>query len=186
MISLAADAHRMVSRFAPLTPRDLSARADFLALFDEDGDAPVLRASGPDHLTASCVVFDPTLSRTLLVFHRKGSFWVQPGGHIEASDASIAAAAVRELREETGIAASVPADSSAYDLDHHQLSSRFGRCASHFDIAIAAIADDGLALTVSAESDEVRWWPVDGLPPDIPRELDARIDGLRERLRADR
>ncbi|MFP3813739.1 hypothetical protein, partial [Bacillus sp. SIMBA_005] len=38
---------------------------------------------------ASCVVFDETLTQTLLVFHGKGQFWVQPGGHAEDGDASI-------------------------------------------------------------------------------------------------
>lgn len=37
------------------------------------------------------------------------------------------------------------------DLDHHGLSSRFGRCASHLDIGIAVIVDPDAALTVSDE-----------------------------------
>lgn len=76
---LSADVHRLVADSVPLSERDRSAQADFLTYFaDETG--PVRRESGPDHATASCVVFDKGLTQTLLVFHGKGRFWAQPGG----------------------------------------------------------------------------------------------------------
>src|SRR5262249_53671755 len=42
--------------------------------------------------------------RTLLVHHRKSGNWFQPGGHFEPGDRSAAEAALREAREETGLA----------------------------------------------------------------------------------
>lgn len=182
---LAADVHRLVADFAPLSARDRAAQEDFASFFPDESGA-VWRDSGPDHATASCVVFDETLTQTLLVFHGKGRFWVQPGGHAEEGDASVVAAALRELREETGIDAAPPVGALAYDLDHHGLSTRFGRCASHYDIGIAVIVDPELALTVSDESEDVRWWPVDALPVEVPAQLKPRLAGLLERLRAQR
>lgn len=182
---LSADVYRLVACFVPRSERDRSAQADFLSYFSDEA-GPVRRESGPDHATASCVVFDETLTQTLLVFHSKGRFWVQPGGHAEHGDDSIVAAALRELREETGIDASAPAAPLAYDLDHHGLSSRFGRCASHLDIGIAVIVDPQVALTVSEESEDVRWWRIDELPAEVPPQLVPRLTGLLERLRADR
>lgn len=179
---LTADAHRLVSAFAPRSERDHAAHADF-SLFFRETQGPVHRGSGPDHLTASCVVFDASLQHTLLVFHRKGQFWVQPGGHVEDGDESVVSAALRELREETGIVTEPPPAPLAYDLDHHGLSARFGACASHLDIGIAVVVDRDAALTVSDESEDLRWWPVDALPAEIPPQLEPRLDGLLAQLR---
>ncbi|MFJ2506237.1 NUDIX hydrolase [Microbacterium sp. NPDC087592] len=180
--NLTADAHRLVSTFVPRSERDRRAHADFASFFGE-ARGPVHRGSGPDHLTASCVVFDAALQHTLLVFHRKGQFWVQPGGHVEGGDDSVVSAALRELREETGIVTDPPAAPLAYDLDHHALSSRFGVCASHLDIGIAVVVDRDAVLTVSDESEDLRWWPVDALPTEIPPQLEPRLDGLLAQLR---
>lgn len=181
-MTLAADVRRLVSAFAPRSPRDDAARADFATHFPDDF-GPVRCDDGPSHATASAFVFDPTLARTLLVFHRKGRFWVQPGGHLEDDDASIADAALRELREETGVTASV-SNPFLYDLDHHALSSAFGRCASHLDIGVAVIVPTAAALTVSEESEDVRWWPIDGLPADVPGGFERRVRALLDVLRA--
>lgn len=180
--NLEADAHRLVATFVPRSARDRDAQADFASFFSADG-GPVHRGSGPDHLTASCIVFDASLQHTLLVFHRKGQFWVQPGGHVEDEDASVVTGALRELGEETGIVVEPMIAPLAYDLDHHALSSRFGACASHLDIGIAVVVDREAALTVSDESEDVRWWPVDALPAEVPPQLVPRLEGLLAQLR---
>lgn len=179
--NLEADAHRLVATFVPRSARDRAAQADFASFFTADG-GPVHRGAGPDHLTASCVVFDATLRHTLLVFHRKGQFWVQPGGHVEDGDDSVVAGALRELREETGIVVGSSDVAPAYDLDHHGLSSSFGACSSHLDIGIAVVVDKNSALTVSEESEDVRWWPVGALPAEVPPQLLPRLHGLLAQL----
>ncbi len=59
------------------------------------------RRTWPGHVTASGIV----LSRdtVLLVFHPYLKRWLQPGGHVESSEAPLDAA-IREVQEETGIA----------------------------------------------------------------------------------
>ncbi len=181
-MSLGADVRRLVAAYAPRSERERAEKADFLAFFADD-HGPVAREDGPDHATASALVFDPSLTRTLLVFHGKGRFWVQPGGHLEPGDASIADAALREMREETGVAGTV-SESFAYDLDHHALSAAFGRCASHLDIGVAVVVEPGSPLLVSAESEDVRWWPIDALPAELPDGFAGRVERLRARLRS--
>jgi len=55
------------------------------------------------HYTASAVVLDDA-GRMLLVHHNKIGQWLYPGGHIDP-DEDPAQAALREVREETGIQA---------------------------------------------------------------------------------
>jgi 8-oxo-dGTP pyrophosphatase MutT (NUDIX family) len=178
---LGADVRRLVLGAASATDGERDALADFTSFFSDD-HGPVSRDDGPHHATASALVFDPSLTRTLLVFHAKGRFWVQPGGHLEPDDASIAAAALRELREETGVDVPTLVEPLVYDLDHHALSSAFGRCASHLDIGVAVIVGDDLDLVVSAESEDVRWWPIDALPAQVPDGFSGRVRRMRDRL----
>jgi 8-oxo-dGTP pyrophosphatase MutT (NUDIX family) len=138
------------------------------------------RHGPPAHLTVSCFVLDPAARHALLTLHRKGGFWVQFGGHCEDGDTDLAAAALREAREESGVAelTLLPAP---VDLDRHRLPPQFGRCREHLDVAFAATAPAGAVPQVSDESDDVAWWRLDGLPagvvPDLPPRL-ARVAGL--------
>ncbi|MCI1019369.1 NUDIX domain-containing protein [Microbacterium sp. C5A9] len=182
MTALGADMRELVAGYSPRSPRDRLTRADF-ALFFTDDEGPVARGDGPSHATASAFVFDPSLTQIALVFHGKGRFWVQPGGHLE-DDASIVAAALRELEEETGIAAGLPSAPLVYDLDHHALSAAFGRCASHLDVGVALVVPANSPLTLSDESGDVRWWPVDALPHDVPEGFEMRVRAILERLNA--
>ncbi len=179
--ALGADVRRLVVAAASSTDHDRDAAADFATFFADD-HGPVSRDDGPSHATASALVFDRSLTRTLLVFHAKGQFWVQPGGHLEPDDTSIADAALRELREETGVDVSEVTEPLVHDLDHHALSSAFGRCASHLDIGIGVVISDDADLIVSDESEDVRWWAIDALPAQVPVGFAGRVRRLRDRL----
>ena len=126
------------------------------------------KADGPDHLTASALVLDASRTSVLLVLHKKVGLWMQPGGHLEPGDATLASAALREAVEETGVADLRLATDVPLDLDRH--AAPCGR-RYHLDVRFLVLAVDGAATTVSDESDDVRWFPVDALPPDAVPDL---------------
>ena len=97
---------------------------------------PFERDNPEGHVTGSAVVARPDGSAFLLVLHRKLGRWLQPGGHTEESDASVFDTALREAREETGLAAfEVPLEDAILDVDVHPIPAR-GRDAAHlhFDV----------------------------------------------------
>ncbi|GAA1886488.1 NUDIX hydrolase [Lapillicoccus jejuensis] len=183
---LHADAVRVLTAWEPPAaargPQELL-RRDFLDHLARHPDG-VAKAGPPAHLTASCVVLDADLAHVLLTHHRKARQWYQLGGHVEPLDRSLRAAAEREAREEGGIEG-LRVTLAPVQLDRHRLVGAFGRCAEHLDVRYAAVAPAGARPVVSAESHDVRWWPVDDLPPGTAAELRAPVDLARAALAAD-
>jgi len=58
---------------------------------------------GEKHFTASCwITSTGKPKKILLIHHKKLGRWLQPGGHIEKFENPVVAA-IREVREETGL-----------------------------------------------------------------------------------
>jgi 8-oxo-dGTP pyrophosphatase MutT (NUDIX family) len=55
----------------------------------------------PGHVTSTALVLHPDGVKVLFMYHHRLHRWLLPGGHVEESDASLAAAAAREAQEET-------------------------------------------------------------------------------------
>lgn len=169
----------LLSRWQAPTPGQELLRREYLEHLAAHPDG-VWREGPPSHLTASCFVLDPSRTRTLLTHHRKGRFWVQFGGHCEPGDADLAATAVREGREESGVAdlrlvTGPDGDAQPVDLDRHDLSAAFGGCAQHLDVAFLAVVEPDTVPRVSAESLDVAWFALDALPADVVPDLPSRL-----------
>ena len=161
---LHADAVRLLTAWIPPDARQERLRADYLFHLGAHPDG-VAKAGPPAHLTASALVFDSRLERVLLTHHGKAGVWLQLGGHLEPEDASVYAAAQREVREESGLAG-VRLVPVIAQLDRHTLVGSFGHCREHLDVRFAGVVAAGSedAVAASAESLDLRWWPLDALP----------------------
>jgi 8-oxo-dGTP pyrophosphatase MutT (NUDIX family) len=162
-----------------LAPRD-TAQARFeawawRAMLDEDGAALLTRHAAPSHLTSSAVVLSRDGRRTCLVLHGKFDAWVQPGGHLEAGDLTLALAAAREVEEETGLTGVVLPRVAA--LSRHVAPCR-PEVDWHLDVQHVLVADD-VEPVVSEESRDVRWWAVDALPGALAPELEDTLRRAR-------
>lgn len=163
-----------LTAWTPISAAQAKLRDDYLDFISAHGEDSLRRDSGPEHITGSCFVFTPDLTHVLLCFHRKGQFWVQVGGHVEAADQSVADGAFREAREESGIDVT-PWSAVPADVNRHELATAFGRCSAHRDIGYVAIAPHDAVPTPSDESDDVAWFSVDNLPAGVPDDFPHRL-----------
>ena len=95
-----------------------------LALLRREPQPFSRRTFAPGHMTASGIVLSAHARRVLLIYHRRLERWLQPGGHVEPEDADLAAAAEREVLEETGIALDATLPRIVVGVDVHQIPAR--------------------------------------------------------------
>ncbi len=113
-------------------------------------------------LTADCVV---VRHRAEVLLVRRGNepykgCWALPGGFMEM-DETIEHCAVRELQEETGIVVSEDMIRliGVYSAPGRDPRGRTVTAAYRIDVA------DSMAATAGDDAAEVRWWPLEELPP---------------------
>jgi 8-oxo-dGTP pyrophosphatase MutT (NUDIX family) len=173
--ALHRDASRVLSAWTGPTAEQERLRARYVRHLDGHDDG-VFRGCVPDHLTASTLVLSHDGARVLLTLHGKARRWFQFGGHLEAGDRTLAGAAEREAREESGLTA-LAVDPVPVHLDEHVVPfCRPGtwdaaRPVHHLDVRFLAVAAQGAEPVVSDESLDVRWWDVDALPDPELAEL---------------
>jgi 8-oxo-dGTP pyrophosphatase MutT (NUDIX family) len=146
------------------------------ALLEHEGD-PWSRAT-PLHVTASALIVHPGSGQILLRWHQRQQAWLQVGGHADPGEADPLAIALREAREETGLAdltpwpdqsllhlAIVPVAAGRGEPEHEHADLRFVLATSTPDLAVAERPDAPL-----------RWLSADGAAGLIAQE------NLRETL----
>lgn len=112
------------------------------------------------HVTGSAWIVDPARQSALLVHHAKLDRWLQPGGHADG-EGNIRNVALREAREETGLADLAMGEEAIFDLDIHAIPARDGFPEHlHYDVRYLFQADPLAPLTASAESHAVEWRPL--------------------------
>ena len=129
---------RLLADLAAHTPADAREveSLSWLRSFVAAPEDPLARDNPVGHVTASAVIARPGGDTFLLIFHRKLGRWLQPGGHVEYDDPSAFEAALREAREETGIASfASPLGEAIFDVDVHRIPARKSEPAHHhFDV----------------------------------------------------
>lgn len=166
--SLHASATELLHTWTVGSGADESIRESMLAFL---GSAPrgCLREHVPGHITASAVVFSAGGGEVLLTLHPRVGRWLQLGGHCEESDETVAAAALREATEESGIAG-LRLEPGLYGAHAHPITCSLGRPTRHLDLLFRITAPAGAVPVRSAESTDLRWWPIVALPQgfDVP------------------
>ncbi|MFJ3232787.1 NUDIX hydrolase [Streptomyces sp. NPDC086787] len=135
------------------------------------------KACGDGHITASALVIDPEGERVLLTLHKKLRMWLQMGGHCEPSDRTLAAAALREATEESGISSLRLLGSVPVRLDRHHTP-----CAWHLDVQYAAVAPRGAVEAISDESLDLCWFAYAEVADVADNSVVRLLEATRARL----
>ena len=112
------------------------------------------------HITGSAWVVNAAGTHALFTHHRKLEKWLQLGGHADG-DPDVLAVAIREVKEESGLDAK-PLHLEIFDLDAHPIPARKDTPAHiHYDIRYLLQTTGDESYTVSHESFDLRWIPLE-------------------------
>jgi 8-oxo-dGTP pyrophosphatase MutT (NUDIX family) len=164
----------------PPDPGQQGLRHALLAFLDARPRDACSRSCVPGHLTASALLVDAAAKHTLLTLHPRVGRWIQLGGHCEPGDASLVEAALREATEESGIYG-LTIDPEPLHVDVHPITCSLGVPTRHLDVRFLVRAPEGAVPQISAESDDLRWWPLDALPAGTDT-VPAMVAAARPRL----
>ncbi|WP_420148380.1 NUDIX hydrolase [Spirosoma sp.] len=125
------------------------------------------------HVTGSAWIVSPDRSQTVLIHHRKLDRWLQPGGHADG-DPDVAAVALREAQEETGLTSlrlirpagnailTASTEPVIFDVDVHTIPERNGLPEHlHYDIRFLLEADPSEPFGYSDEIKNIRWFSLE-------------------------
>lgn len=158
-------------------------------------DEPTSRTTLPGHITCSAVVIDRS-QRVLHIQHRASGLALPPGGHIDAGDRTLLAAALREVHEEAGIAPSDLCRTPQFledpiDIDIHDIAARPDKGEpehQHYDVRfVFYLAHDVSPLLLQDEEvSGAEWLPFDRVTsPTLRAKLgNAALDGRPEPVNA--
>lgn len=150
----------------------IEARDRILDFCQDHADA-LHRSCLDGHLTGSALVVDQERHRTLLLHHTKLDRWLQPGGHADG-DGNLAAVALREAEEETGIDG-LRVVTPAIDVDIHTIPARPGEPEHwHLDVRFLVLAPPDAVVDHNHEALGARWVEAD----------DPAVSGTSELARA--
>lgn len=162
------DALSLLDGWRPADAGQERLRREYVAHLSASTDG-LSRDDHPAHVTAGALVLAHDRDAVLLTLHAKARRWFHLGGHCEPSDSTLAGAALREAREESGVDGLVLAGPEPLHLDAHHVAFCGGHeHVRHLDVRFLVLAPPDARPTVSEESLDVAWWPVDALPTDDP------------------
>jgi ADP-ribose pyrophosphatase YjhB (NUDIX family) len=164
----------------PFDAEEAAHLARMRALLSAEGDPFSRDHVAPGHFTASAFILSPDAEALLLIFHGKLSRWLQPGGHVDADDRDILAAARREMREEVGLV-DVPLErEGVFDLDVHDIPALKAEPPhAHFDVRFLFRAQS-LGFQAGTDAKAARWVQLSEIDAQISdRSVLRAVDKLR-------
>ena len=146
-------------------PAESAVVGEFEKLIETRDEDLFLRRRQAGHFTGSAWLVSRDGAGVLLTHHRKLDRWLQLGGHADG-DADLAAVALREAVEESGLTGLI-LETAIFDLDRHRIPAR-GREAEHwhYDVRFVVRATDQEIFIVSSESHALAWRRIEDLAHD--------------------
>jgi 8-oxo-dGTP pyrophosphatase MutT (NUDIX family) len=157
-----------------LDPHEAAMTADTIRFVEAHTDC-LLRSCVPGHLTGSAWIVSPHRTRTLLTHHHKLDKWLQLGGHADGEE-DLLGVALREAREESGLAYVRAVSPALFDVDRHWIPARKTDPGHyHYDLRFLLEADPAAPLIISSESKDLAWVDLARVTSLNPEESMARM-----------
>ena len=183
------DIRAAIAAYSPFNEQEAADKDLILDFLQKNPDA-FYRTNRIAHMTASAWVVNPAWDRVLMVYHNIYDSWSWTGGHADGEE-NLAAVALREVREETGVRSARLLSEGIFSLesltvDGHEKHGNYVPSHLHLNVTYLLEADDSDPLTVCEEENSgVRWFTLDGaLEASTEPWFVQRIYGkLNEKLR---
>lgn len=148
------DVESLLRGLTPASTEQAAVRDQMLEFARSHPDA-LHRSCLDGHFTGSAVVIEEGSGRMLVLLHTKLRKWLQPGGHTDG-EATMAATALREATEETGLLG-LRVLPRPIDLDIHEVRPPSEQPHLHLDIRFLVMAPAGSVPVGNHESEALRW-----------------------------
>ena len=151
--------------YRPWNEQEAADRDEILRQIEHSPDI-FTRENRNAHMTASSWIVDPSRMKVLMVYHNIYDSWSWTGGHADG-ETDLLAVALREAREETGIAHVRPLSSDIYSLeiltvDGHEKRGKYVSSHLHLNLTYLLEADDSdLLVRKEDENSAVAWFSLD-------------------------
>lgn len=159
------DLMQELAAYRPWNEQEERDRAELLRRLGS-GEELYSRDNASAHLTASAWVVSPDRTQVLLAYHNLYDSWAWLGGHADG-ERDLLAVALREIREESGLAEVRPVSDRIYSLeiltvDGHEKRGRY--VSSHLHLNVTYLLEADPAAPIRPKPDEnsrVGWFLLD-------------------------
>lgn len=164
--------------YEPADAREAMHHRDIVNLLTAGEEAFTRGHFAPGHITASLFIVDEPMQHLLLHHHRRLDRWLQMGGHVEGHEEP-ERAALREGREESGLADLELVIGGIFDLDVHAIPAAKGEPDHrHFDVRYLARTATPEAIAIDRnESRELAWVPLAEAETRMNEAASSRVIG---------
>ena len=154
-----------IKKYRPCNAQEQRDQALILDFLEKNGDA-FLRSNLLAHMTASSWIVNPERTKTLMVYHNLYDSWSWTGGHADG-ETDLLSVALREAREETGIAHVRPLSPEIFSLevltvDGHEKRGEYVPSHLHMNVTYLLEAEESDTLHACREENSgVAWFTLE-------------------------
>ena len=154
-----------IKKYRPCNAQEQRDQALILDFLEKNGDA-FLRSNLLAHMTASSWIVNPERTKTLMVYHNLYDSWSWTGGHADG-ETDLLSVALREAREETGIAHVRPLSPEIFSLevltvDGHEKRGEYVPSHLHMNVTYLLEAEESDTLRICKEENSgVAWFTLE-------------------------